>query len=120
MNSLERFKKFVVGKEFNFQTMIFRGKFTLVRVKERKLFYEIHTAYGSYDTEYDLTVNLNKCQWWTLSGHWFEPDKGFRRGKKTANAGLRVIIDEEIRGMMKLIGDDKGIGKITIKWLQED
>jgi hypothetical protein len=50
-----------------------------------------------YETEYDLTVNLNKCQWWTLSGHWFEPDKGFRRGKKTANAGLRVIIDEEIR-----------------------
>ena len=120
MNNLERFKKFVVGREFNFQTMVFKGKFTLIRVKERKLNYFVHSSYGKYDTEYDLTVNLNKCEWWAISGIWFEPIKGFRRGKKTANAGLRVIIDEEIRGMMKLIGDDNGIGKITIKWLQED
>jgi hypothetical protein len=120
MNNFERFKKYVVGKEFEFQTMILRGKFTLVRAKERKLNYVVHTACGKYDTEYDLTVNLNKCEWWAISGIWFEPIKGFRRGKKTVNSGLRVIIDEEIRSMMSFINDDNGIGKITIKWLHED
>ena len=117
MSNISNFKKYILGQEFVFRTQIFKGKFTLVKVKEKKLKYVVADYYGRYDTQYDITVNLNECQWWSISNVWHSPPKGFRRGKIVANKQLRVIIEREIKSMMEFINDKNGIGDITIKYV---
>jgi len=119
MSNIDNFKKYILGQEFVFRTQIFKGKFTLVKVKEIKLKF-VHDYYGCYDTRYDITVNLNECQWWSVANFWHSPSKGFRRGKIVANKQLRVIIEREVKSMMSFINDDSRIGDITIKWLHEN
>jgi hypothetical protein len=120
MSNIGNFKKYILGQEFVFRTQIFKGKFTLVKVKERKLKYVVEDYYSRYDTKYDITVNLNECQWWSVANFWHSPPKGFRRGKIVANKQLRVIIEREVKSMMSFINDDSRIGDITIKWLHEN
>ena len=121
MKSIERFKKFILKKEFAFQTSIFRGKFSVVKVKDRKLPYKIHDYEGmSSDLVYDITVNLHKCEWWSVINVWHAPRKGFRKSKIVANRQLRVIIEKELKSMMSIIGDSQIIDDIKIKWLHED
>jgi hypothetical protein len=121
MKNIDRFKKFIIKKEFVFQTSIFRGKFSVVRVKEKTLWHKIHDYEGKLsDKEYHITVNLHKCEWWTVSNTWHQPPKGFRKSKIVANRQLRVIIEKELKSMMSILGDFQMIGDITIKWLHED
>lgn len=121
MKSIERFKKFILKKEFDFQTSIFRGKFSVVRVKENKLPYKVHDYNGNLsDTEYNINVNLHKCEWWSVSNVWHSPHKGFRKRKIIANKQLRVIIEKELKSMMSVLDIPTMINKITIKWLHED
>ena len=121
MKTIERFKKFILKKEFDFQTSIFRGKFSVVRVKERKLPYKIYDYDDSAsDMVYDITVNLHKCEWWSVMNVWHTPRKGFRKSKIVANRQLRVIIEKELKSMMSIIGDSQIISDIKINWLHED
>lgn len=121
MKTIERFKKFILKKEFTFQTSIFRGKFSVVKVKERKLPYKIHDYEGiNSDLVYDITVNLHKCEWWSVMNTWHTPRKGFKKSKIIINRQLRVIIEKELKSMMSIIGDFQIIDDIKINWLHED
>lgn len=121
MKNIDRFKKYIIKKEFVFQTSIFKGKFSVVRVKERILPYQIHDYEGKLSNkEYQITVNLHKCEWWSVSNTWHEPQKGFRKSKVIANRQLRVIIEKEVKSMMSILGDYQMINEIKIKWIHEN
>lgn len=120
MDYIKRLKKYFVGSEYPFESNIFRGKFSVKRVRERKLFSPIYDRDGKYDMVIDLTVDLKKCEWYTKAGYWYTPNKGFRKNKTIANRHLRTLITNEIQMMVKLLGVPHRIGEIKINWLHED
>jgi len=121
MKGIEIFKKYILKKEFNFETMIFRGKFTVIKIQEKKLPYTIYDYDDKKsDLEYNITVNLNKCEWWSISNTWISPRKGFRKNKIIANKHIRVIIEKEVKSMMSILGLSTMINEIKINWLHED
>lgn len=120
MDNLMRIKKFVVKKEFTFRNMIFRGRFTVKSAIEKELPYSIYDELGRYNLLVNLNIDLHTCDWFSVSGEWYSPREGFRKGKNIANKHLRILIEREVMTMFQMLGVPHRVGKINIKWLHSD
>ena len=119
MDYLKRLNRFFVGSNYDFQSGSFRGNFTVKKVKEKKLSFNVYDNDGLYDTEIDITVDLKNCEWHTISGYWYRPTKGFTKYKIKANKSLRIIIRNEVKSMLTMIGVPHRVGEVKINWLHE-
>jgi hypothetical protein len=120
MDHITRIKKFVVKKEFSFQGIIFRGRFTVKSLNEKELPYELRDSLGKYKKVINLTIDLHTCEWFTKLGTWYSPHKGFRTNKNIANKHIRVLIEKEVMSMINMLSVPHRIDKIKINWLHED
>ena len=120
MDYMMRIKKFVVKKEFTFRNMLFRGRFTVKSVNEKGLPYSAYDEFGRYNQVINLNIDLHTCDWFSTSGEWHTPKKGFSKSKKIANRHLRVLIENEVMVMFQMMGVPHRIDKIKINWLHED
>lgn len=119
MDYLKRLNKFFVGSSYDFNSETFRGNFSIKKVKETKKSFTFYNENSLTDTVIDITVDLNHCEWYCMSGYWHKPTKGFRRHKIKANQCLRIIIKNEVKSMLTMLGVPYQIDDVKINWLHK-
>ena len=121
MDFLLRANKYILKKEYSFETPVFRGLFYVKKFKENKLPYLVYDSDGtSTNLSFDIVIDLKHCEWLTKAGYWHSPEKGFRRNKIMVNKHLKDVFCRELKPMLLLTGIPHTIDKITIKWLHEN
>ena len=120
MTDLEKIKRFVIGQEYGFRTHIIKGCFVVKKVKEKKLSRPIFTNVGLCNSSFILTIDLKRCDWFTKSGKWYTPKKGFRQNKIIVNRYLRTVVYTEINPMFSMMNINSQIEIPKINWLHED